>query len=81
MKVNKKELMTTLEGVLPGLSKKEITDQGNCFVFKDGKVITYNDEVAVFHPLDLELEGAVKAEEFFAILKTVQNERSRAVHW
>lgn len=62
--VNREQFIRTLESVRPGLSPREILEQSNCFVFRDGQVYTYNDEVFCQAPtgLDVEVVGAVPAE-------------------
>ena len=51
MKTNKTKLQTALEIVKPGLANKEIIEQSTSFAFLKGKVVTYNDEVSISHPL------------------------------
>jgi len=70
MKVNRTKLLETLHRVRPGLAAKEIIEQSTSFIFKDGQVITYNDEIAVHAPLTekFEIEGAVPAKELISIL-------------
>lgn len=76
MKTNRQNLIKILQAVRPGLASKEILEQTTSFIFTDGKVLTYNDEVAVSHPLpdDVTLEGAVHAKELFALLNKMSDE-------
>jgi DNA polymerase III sliding clamp (beta) subunit (PCNA family) len=76
MKVNRSELLEALERVRPGLSSKEMIEQTTSFAFKGGRVMTYNDEISVSHPIKgLDIEGAVKAEELHKFLsKTKKDE-------
>jgi len=46
MRVKREELLQQLESVSPGLAARELIEQSSCFVFKDGRVFTFNDEVA-----------------------------------
>lgn len=69
MRVSREDLLNNLESVLPGLSKREIVEQSSCFVFTDGRVMTYNDEIACSHKNNLDIEGAVQAEPLLAILR------------
>ena len=63
MQINRQNLQKALEIVKPGLSNKEIIEQTTSFAFIDGKVVTYNDEISICHPVEgLTLEGAVKAD-------------------
>lgn len=63
MKVNRENLVSVLESVSPGLASKEQIEQSTSFVFKDGHVHTFNDEIACKRPVELppDLTGAVPA--------------------
>lgn len=50
MKIKRSVLIAQLEAVRAGLSPKDIVDQASCFAFADGKVMTFNDEVACWGP-------------------------------
>lgn len=67
--VNREELLNQLESIKPGLSPKDIIEQSSCFVFKEGNVMTYNDEVACTIKSCLKIDGAVVAEPLIAILR------------
>lgn len=66
------ELLNALSIVKPGLSNKEIIEQSTDFAFKSGMVVTYNDEISIRHPIALEIEGAVKADELYKFLNKVK---------
>lgn len=69
MKVNKSELLEALEIVKPGLANKELIEQSTSFAFQGGRVITYNDEISISHPITgLDLEGAIQASRLYALL-------------
>lgn len=71
--MDKLKLLTALEAVKPGLDKTEGVDQSNSFTFKDGKVITYNDEISISYPLEgLNFEGVIRSDEFYQYLKRVK---------
>lgn len=75
MKINKAELLTALEVVKPGIQSRETVDQATAFAFINGRVVTYNDDISLSHPVkDLELEGAVQAKELYAILKKMKGD-------
>jgi DNA polymerase III sliding clamp (beta) subunit (PCNA family) len=75
MKIKKDELKQALEIVKPGLANKEIIEQTTSFAFTEGKVVTYNDEICISHPLpDVELQGVIKAEELYKFLSKVKND-------
>jgi DNA polymerase III sliding clamp (beta) subunit (PCNA family) len=68
-KISITELKTALNLAKAGLAKNEMVEQTTSFIFKDGKVMTFNDEISVNCPLDIgEIEGAVKADEILAFL-------------
>lgn len=72
MKVEVAMLLNALDRVKPGLASSDNgVDQADCYVFTDGKVVTYNDEVSVSCPvegMDVDIEGAVRAEELYKML-------------
>ena len=74
MRINREELLRQLESVVPGLSTREIIEQSSCFVFTDGTVNTYNDEIACIQKTDLEIDGAVRAEPFINLLRKMTEE-------
>lgn len=74
MKTDRKKLIEVLARVQPGLASKEVIAQSNSFVFQDGIVYTYNDEVAVQCPVKVDFNGAVKADELFKLLNMAKGE-------
>ena len=75
MKINIKELKQALAIVKPGLAAKELIEQSTSFAFMNNGVTTYNDEIALYSPIkDLELEGAIKAEELYGFLQKVKKD-------
>jgi DNA polymerase III sliding clamp (beta) subunit (PCNA family) len=80
MIIKRQELLKALEIVKPGLSNKETIPQATFFAFKDGKVITYNDEISISHPIEcIDLEGAVKASEFYNLLSKIKKDEIEIV--
>jgi hypothetical protein len=69
IRINKDEFLSHLEAVQPGLSAKEVVEQSSCFVFKDGYVMTYNDEIACRKKCSLKIEGAISAAPLMSILQ------------
>lgn len=74
MKTNREGLLKELQAVAPGLSPREIIEQSSCFVFKDKKVMTYNDEIAGSFDTTLDIEGAVVAEALIGMLQKLSEE-------
>jgi len=83
MKINRQTFLDDLQMVRAGLSPKEFIEQSSCFVFQDGAVMTFNDEIACRKEIGGELSGAVPADSLLAILekltdpdlKVVENEK------
>lgn len=74
MQINREQLLNQLESVLPGLSPREIIEQSSCVVFKDGKIITYNDEVSCSQKTELDITGAVQAMPLVNILRRLKED-------
>jgi len=73
MKINREKLLDQLEMVRPGLSPREFIEQSSCFVFKDGMVMTFNDEIACRIETDLKIEGAIQANNLISILEKIDD--------
>lgn len=74
MKVNRETFLSRLEQVKAGLSPREFIEQSSCFVFQDGMVMTFNDEVACRMVLeDLDVTGAVPAASLLEILAKIDD--------
>lgn len=73
--VAREKILRAFEEVQPGLSTREITDQSSCFVFKGGRVITYNEEVfcSAKSTLPKELEGGVEADKLTQFLRKLKD--------
>jgi len=74
--VNRSEFLEILKAVSPGLARKDLIAQAECFIFANGRCATYNDIVAVSHPLPescADLAGAVKAEELLKLISRIRN--------
>lgn len=73
-KINRENLLNDLNMVKAGLSPREYIEQSSCFVFEDGWVMTFNDEVACQLEVDLDVVGAVQATNLLAILEKIPDE-------
>ena len=74
MKINREEVLEQLQSVRAGLSQKDIIEQSSCFVFRDGKVHTFNDEVACSRECNLGFEGAVRSKALLEVLQKLPEE-------
>jgi len=75
MIIDKAKLQEALEIVKPGLANKEIVEQFTSFAFINGRIVTYNDEISISHPVEnLEIEGAVKADKLYPLLSKIKKD-------
>jgi hypothetical protein len=77
MRIQKNILLGQLESVTPGVAKDVVTlEQSKHFVFSNGKLITFNDEVACCRdsPFGDEVVGAVKADKLLDVLRRTPDE-------
>lgn len=73
-RINRENFIKQIEAVLPGLSPREIIEQSSCFIFQEGNVMTYNDEIACTQACDLKVKGAVQAIPLINILRKFAEE-------
>jgi len=79
MKINKSELKAALEKVRPALAQKEIIEQSTHFAFMGNWVVTYNDEISIRCQVpNLDLTGAVSAQELYTFLNRIKVEEIEA---
>ena len=79
MKINKSELLKALENVKSGLSNREIIEQSTHFAFMGDRVVTYNDEISISCQVpNLDLTGAVSAQELYTFLNRIKVEEIEA---
>lgn len=72
--MNRKEILGVLKAVKPALANKEVMEQTTSFIFDKKNVSTYNDEVMISHPLNLNIKGAVPAKEFYDLLSKIKSD-------
>ena len=69
MKIDRTELLSQLEMVSAGLSKREMIEQSDCFVFVEGRLYTFNEQVSCSCDSVLgNLTAAVKADPLLSVL-------------
>lgn len=68
MIIERDSFINALTKVKPGLANKEIIEQSTNFIFHENKVFTYNDDIMVSHPLELDIEAAVPAKELYSLI-------------
>lgn len=69
MKINREELLRCLSSVSPGLAKREVVEQSSCYCFRNGTVVTYNEEIAVTCACAIKEEFAVPAGPLTSLLQ------------
>jgi DNA polymerase III sliding clamp (beta) subunit (PCNA family) len=74
MQVNRKKLVGKLEVASAGLTPNDILEQSSSFVFKGGKLITFDGEVYTEQKMPLDFEGAVPASEFSRLIQRFPDE-------
>lgn len=75
MKIKRSELLASLAAVQPGLAGcKSVIEQSQSFVFSNGRVATFNDEIAVGHPVNLDISGAVLAAPLYKLLSKMKDD-------
>lgn len=81
MTIQKSKLLESLKLAMPGIETGSAVLQGaDSFVFHNGKIFSYNDSISVSVPLEQagmieeEVEGVVRAEEFFKIISKLPSD-------
>lgn len=77
MEISVVDFKKALEIVKPGLASTTTTiEQVTSFAFTKKNVITYNDEICIYHPLaDLKLQGAIEAELLYKFLSKIKTKQ------
>lgn len=76
MIVSREEFLTCLQLVSPGLlAKQGVIEQGNAFLFKNDRILTFNDHILCRVKFDLQgLEGAILAAPLLALIDEMEEE-------
>lgn len=67
--ISRTSFLAQLESVAAGLSNFDIIAQSACFIFKDGFITTFNDEIACRVPTEIPITGAVRSAQLIKLLK------------
>jgi DNA polymerase III sliding clamp (beta) subunit (PCNA family) len=73
-RVNRAEFLSVLESVSAGLASREILQQSTCIVFQNGKVFSFNDEIACSRKSPINIEGAVAAKPLLDLLSKLKED-------
>ncbi|MDR2704340.1 MAG: hypothetical protein LBC02_01045 [Planctomycetaceae bacterium] len=76
MKINREELIHSLNSLRPGIAKREVIEQGDCVIFdaKNGIAYSFNEQIACIIKLDIGITGAVIAEPLINTLGRLPDE-------
>lgn len=74
MLFNREELVKILTGLKPGLANKEVIENTNCFAFTGDRVCTYNDDIAISHPLETDFTAVIEAKTFYSYISKLKEE-------
>lgn len=68
MKIPRGPFLAKLNEAAIGLASKPTVEQSNTFVFKEGRLFTFNDEILVSAESPLDFDAAVNAQELLGVL-------------
>jgi len=70
MDIERQSLIDAIGKVLPAIARKEFFDQADKLAFQQGKLIAYNDEISIHHPLagSEDLDGVVDGKRLHQLL-------------
>jgi len=75
VKVNRKQLYDKLQNLSHGLSTQNVIEQSECFVFSNGTIFTFNDEIfCSCESIGIEIEGACKSSLLLNLLGKMSEE-------
>lgn len=73
--IERQRLLKVLESVRPGLADREMVEQGTCFAFRDGEVLTFNEEVCCRNKSPLkDFHGCVRAKPLLDLLSKMSED-------
>lgn len=73
MKINRVQILDTLNKVKAGVSNKGIVEEASCFTFTGKHVVSFNDRISIAMPFESDFTCTVPADE---LIKTVQNSKA-----
>lgn len=72
--MNRELLLSRLEKLEPGLSPREMVEQSTCYIFNNGQIFTFNEEVACFTESPLPVTMAIPAKSLRELLSKLPEE-------
>jgi DNA polymerase III sliding clamp (beta) subunit (PCNA family) len=81
MDITREALTKAIGLVVPGIARKEVFDQANKLAFDQGNLISYNDQVSIFHPLEgsEELSGALDGRRLYDLLNKTDSSNVKMI--
>jgi DNA polymerase III sliding clamp (beta) subunit (PCNA family) len=88
MNIIKSDLVSAMKEALPGVEAgNTILEGADTFIFKDGFIYSYNDNISVAVPYNtssskdepIYLQGAVKAKEFFDLINRIKTDNIKII--
>lgn len=75
MKIKRNEFKEVIDSLLPAISKKDLVAQMSRIIFRDDIAGTFNDQIAISYPVDLNgIDCSVPAEDLAKILSGINEE-------
>lgn len=75
MEISRKELLSVLESVKPGVASKDANDSMAYFLFSGTDVVTYNDKISIQHPFKTPFSLFVKASDLHKIMSRLTEDK------
>jgi DNA polymerase III sliding clamp (beta) subunit (PCNA family) len=73
--IGRELFLSALKKVMPGLSTTESVEQSSCFVFRNGMIATFNEEICCRYKFDAGIEGAVTGNKLVEILNKLTEDK------
>ena len=74
VQLKREQFLRKLVQVSPGLATRELLEQAASFVFKDGDIVTFNDEIFCSTHFESGITGAIHAAPLLALLNKMTDE-------
>ena len=79
MEVERELLLKRLQKASVGLSRKEVQEQSNCFVFANGTITTFNGDIMAVVKSPLDIEAIVTADDLIKLLSKFPDEKIKII--
>jgi len=72
--MNRKELLSALLSVKPGVASKGIIESMTYFYFTGSHVVSYNDSISIQYPIKTDFTGFVKADDLLKVVSKLKSD-------